>query len=43
MQAIINAEVEKMEREGVIEASQGSWSSPIVVVKNNSHKFCIDK
>lgn len=32
MQAVINAEVEKMEREGIIEPSQSAWSSPIVVV-----------
>jgi len=28
MQAIINAEVEKMEPEGVIEPAHGAWSSP---------------
>jgi len=43
MQAI-NAEVEKMERKGVIEPSQGAWSSPIMVIKkkDGSHRFCID-
>ncbi|KMQ91260.1 reverse ribonuclease integrase [Lasius niger] len=44
MQSIINQEVDKMEREGVIEPSQSAWSSPIVVVckKDGTHRFCID-
>lgn len=44
MQAVINAEVEKMEREDVIEPSQSAWSSPIMVVrkKDGGHRFCID-
>lgn len=44
MQAVINEEVAKMEREGVIEPSQSAWSSPVVVVrkKDGTHRFCID-
>jgi len=44
MQAIIDREVDNMEQEGIIEPSEGSWSSPVVVVKkkDGSHRFCID-
>ncbi|KAL6418253.1 hypothetical protein ACFW04_012245 [Cataglyphis niger] len=44
MQAIIDAEVNEMERAGVIEPSRSAWSSPIVVVrkKDGKHRFCID-
>lgn len=44
MQAIINAEVEKMEQESVIEPSQSAWNSPVFVVrkKDGGHRFCID-
>ncbi|KAL6419305.1 hypothetical protein ACFW04_013944 [Cataglyphis niger] len=44
MQAIIDAEVEEMEKAGVIEPSRSAWSSPIVVVrkKDGKHRFCID-
>ncbi|XP_050456461.1 uncharacterized protein K02A2.6-like [Cataglyphis hispanica] len=44
MQAIIDAEVEEMERAGVIEPSRSAWNSPIVVVrkKDGKHRFCID-
>ncbi|KAL6421135.1 hypothetical protein ACFW04_013953 [Cataglyphis niger] len=44
MQAIIDAEVDEMERAGVIEPSRSAWSSPIVVVrkKDGKHRFCID-
>ncbi|KAL6416463.1 hypothetical protein ACFW04_013462 [Cataglyphis niger] len=44
MQAIIDAEVDEMERAGVIEPSRSTWSSPIVVVrkKDEKHRFCID-
>lgn len=44
MQAVIDAEVYKMEHEGVIEPSRSSWSSPMVVVKkkDGSHRFCIN-
>jgi len=44
MQAVINAEIEKMEREGMIEPSQSAWSSPIIVVRkrDGGFRFCID-
>ncbi|KAL6419674.1 hypothetical protein ACFW04_011286 [Cataglyphis niger] len=44
MQAIIDTEVDEMERAGVIEPSRSAWSSPIVVVrkKDGKHRFCID-
>jgi len=44
MQTIINQEVEKMEREGIIEPAHGPWSSPIVIIKkkDGSYRFCID-
>lgn len=44
MQGIINAEVDKMLAEGVIEESDSPWSSPTVIVKkkDGKHRFCID-
>nr|XP_012234646.1 PREDICTED: uncharacterized protein K02A2.6-like [Linepithema humile] len=44
MQKIIDDEVQKMENEGVIEASTSAWSSPVVIVrkKDGTHRFCID-
>lgn len=44
MQAIIDAEVEEMEKEGVIEPSTSAWSSPVVIVrkKDGTHRFCVD-
>lgn len=44
MQAIIDAEVDKMLEDGVIEPSDSPWSSPIVMVKkkDNSYRFCVD-
>ncbi|KAL6416811.1 hypothetical protein ACFW04_013159 [Cataglyphis niger] len=44
MQAIIDVEVDEMEKAGVIEPSRSAWSSPIVVVrkKDGKHRFCID-
>lgn len=44
MQAVIDREVEEMEREGVIEKSCSPWSSPVVIVKkkDGKNRFCID-
>lgn len=44
VQEAINAEVEKMLAEKVIEPSQSEWASPIVMVlkPNRSYRFCID-
>lgn len=44
MQAIIDAEVAKMEQGGVIEPSCSAWSSPVVIVKkkDGTHRFCVD-
>lgn len=44
MQQIINEEVCRMLKEGVIEPSTSAWSSPVVLVKKSSgkHRFCID-
>lgn len=44
MQSIINAEVDKMLQEGVIEPSSSPWSSPIVLVRKNNgkYRFCVD-
>jgi len=36
MQAIIDAEVEKMEHEEVIEPAHGARSSPVVIVKKKT-------
>ncbi|KAL7304638.1 hypothetical protein TKK_0002885 [Trichogramma kaykai] len=44
MQKIIDAEVEKMTKQGVIEPSTSAWSSPIVLAKKKQgeYRFCID-
>lgn len=44
MQAIIDAELAKMEEDGVIEPSRSAWSSPIVVARKQDGKprICID-
>lgn len=44
IQAIINAEVDKMLAAGVIEPSTSPWSSPTVIVrkKDGRPRFCID-
>ncbi|CAB0040714.1 unnamed protein product [Trichogramma brassicae] len=44
MQAIIDTEVEKMTKQGVIEPSTSAWSSPIVLAKKKQgkYRFCID-
>lgn len=36
MQEIINSEVEKMEREGIIEPSHSAWNSPVVLIKKKT-------
>jgi hypothetical protein len=44
IQGIIDEEVDKMLAEGVIEPSESSWSSPIVLAKkkDGKYRFCID-
>ncbi|KAL7289969.1 hypothetical protein TKK_0015702 [Trichogramma kaykai] len=44
MQKIIDAEVEKMTKQGVIEPSTSAWSSPIVLAKKKQgeYRFCIN-
>ncbi|XP_076300585.1 uncharacterized protein LOC143218903 [Lasioglossum baleicum] len=44
MQAIIDAEVEKMLKDGVVQPSRSPWSSPIVLArkKDGKHRFCVD-
>ena len=44
MQAIIDAEVDRMLAAGIIEPSQSPWSSPVVLVrkKNGKYRFSID-
>lgn len=44
MQAIIDQEVERMEKEGIIEPSTSAWSSPVVTVKKKDgiYRFYID-
>lgn len=44
MQAVIDAEVDKMEKAGIIEPSQSAWSSLVVVVRKKDRRlrFCID-
>ena len=43
-QEIIDAEVDKMIEDGIIEPSDSPWSSPIVIVtkKDGTPRFCID-
>lgn len=44
MQEVINEEVDRMLKEGVIEESSSPWSSPVVLVKKTTgaYRFCID-
>lgn len=44
MQQVIDDEVVKMMKEGIIEPSVSAWSSPVVIVKkrDNSKRFCVD-
>lgn len=43
-QEIINAELDKMIKLGVVEKSNSGWSSPVLVVpkKDNTWRFCVD-
>lgn len=44
MQEVLNTEVDRMLKEGIIEPSTSPWSSPIVIVKkkDGTPRFCID-
>ena len=43
-QEVVEAEIDKMKREGVIRPSRSPWSSPVVLVKkkDGTVRFCID-
>ena len=40
----VTRQLEKMQREGVIEPSNSPWASPVVLVRkrDGSHRFCVD-
>ena len=44
IQEVINQEVDRLLREDIIEPSQSSWSSPVVVVRkgDGKYRFCLD-
>lgn len=44
MQEIVNLELDRMLKEGVVEPSTSPWNNPIVMVrkKDNKYRFCID-
>ena len=44
MQGVINAEVDKMLKDDIIEPSTSPWSSPIVMArkKNGTYRFCVN-
>lgn len=44
VQKHVDAELDRMLRDGVIEPSSSPWASPIVLVrkKDNSYRFCVD-
>lgn len=44
MQAVINQEIDRMLKEGIIEASNSAWSSPVIIMrkKDGGYRFCIN-
>lgn len=41
MQQIIDKEVAKMEKAGIIKPSNSVWSSPVVIVRKKDDRFCL--
>jgi len=44
MQKVMDDELNRMLREGIVEPSKSSWSSPVVLIKkkDNTIRFCVD-